>query len=253
MSNEDYLRELLVNQNLTRNQMENLKYQRDAIVNEITNEIGGNPTIFNAGSYAKGTMIKASYDLDIVLYWTNNFQLSPQNLYNEVGSVLQSRGRHPKSKKVGWEIPFPGDFHIDVIPGKEILNKPNYAYLFNKDQISRFQTSVKKHVSHVRNSKRQNVIRLMKLWKQRKNVPIKTFILECIVIESCKGLSRNTLEPQIDAAFEFMCKNILTRRIIDPANSQNFVSDVITSEDKNRIRRLATHAVDAKSWSQVFN
>ena len=38
MSNEDYLRELLSSQDLTRNQIENLKRLRDVIVDEITNE-----------------------------------------------------------------------------------------------------------------------------------------------------------------------------------------------------------------------
>ncbi len=98
MSNEDYLRDLLVSQNLTGNQIENLKYQRDAIIEEIEDEIGGNPTLFNAGSYAKGTMIQAIYDLDIVLYWEHDFRYSPRNLYIEVGSVLQSKGRIPQSK-----------------------------------------------------------------------------------------------------------------------------------------------------------
>lgn len=252
MSNEDYLRELLVNQNLTRNQIENLKNQRDVIVGEIIDEIGGNPTLFNAGSYAKGTMIQASYDLDIVLYWTNDFRYTPRNLYYEVGSVLQSKGRDPKSKKVGWEIPFPGDFHIDVIPGKVIIQKPDYAYLYNKDKDCRFQSSVKNHVSFVKNSRRQDVIRLMKLWKKRKSVPIKTFILEHLIIVGCKGIRRTTLEPQLDAAFEYLIENITTKRILDPANSQNIISDDITHEEKNRIRGLANQASDADNWSQIF-
>ncbi len=252
ISNENYLRELLATQNLTKNQIENLKNQRDAIVEDVVNEIGGNPTLFNAGSYAKGTMIQVSYDLDIVLYWANNFRYSPRNLYNEIGSVLQSKGRNPKSKKVGWEIPFQGDFHIDVIPGKKILNKPNYAYLYNTNTNNRFQSSVKKHVSFVKKANRQSVIKLMKLWKKRKSVPIKTFILEYMIIEGCKRVSRNTLEPQIGAAFEYIEENITTKRILDPANSQNIISDDITQEEKNRIRRLAIQALDADSWSKVF-
>ncbi|KKN05510.1 hypothetical protein LCGC14_1086650 [marine sediment metagenome] len=252
MSNEKYLRELLVSQNLTSNQIENLKNQRDVIVEEIEDDIGGNPTLFNAGSFAKGTMIQASYDLDIVLYWANNFTYTPRNLYIEVGSVLQSKGKTPKSKKVGWEIPFQGDFHIDVIPGKKISNKSGYAYLYNKDQDCRFQSSVKKHVTFVRNSRRQDVIRLMKLWKKRKTVPIKTFILEYIIIESCKGISRNYLEPQLNAAFDFIYDKILSRRILDPANSQNVICNDISDEEKHRSRRLANLALDADSWEQVF-
>jgi tRNA nucleotidyltransferase (CCA-adding enzyme) len=92
ISNEDFLHQILEDQKLDPNQIENLKNQRDAIVGELIKEIGGNPIIYNGGSYAKGTMIRASYDLDIVLYWPINFQYSPKNLYIEVGGVLQSKG-----------------------------------------------------------------------------------------------------------------------------------------------------------------
>jgi len=88
--------------------------------------------------------------------------------------------------------------------------------------------------------------------EKRKSVPLKTFILEHMIIEGCKGVSRNTLEPQLNAAFEYIEDNITTKRIMDPANSQNIISNDITSEEKNRIRRLATQALDTGSWSQVF-
>ncbi|MFX1297716.1 MAG: hypothetical protein ACFFD2_23065, partial [Promethearchaeota archaeon] len=232
MSNEDFLRGILNGQNLTQNQIENLKNQSNAIVRIIVEEIGGNLTKFNGGSYAKGTMIRASYDLDVVLFWPYNFQYSPQNLYSEVGSVLQRNGWNPRSKKVGWEIPFPGDFHIDVIPGKRIMNQRNYGYLYNRNLEKRFRTSVKKQVNFVKKTKRQDTIRLMKLWKKRKNVPIKTFILEDLVIKGCKGLERSSLEPQVIASLDYISRYILTKRVVDVSNSNNVVTDDLTTEVK---------------------
>jgi len=253
LSNEDLLRQILEDQKLDSNQIENLKNQRDAIVGELVEEIGGNPIIYDGGSYAKGTMIRASYDLDIILYWPTNFQYSPQNLYVEVGSILQSKGRNPRSKKVGWEIPFPGNFHIDVIPSKIILNKKNYAYLFNTDTESRFQTSVKKQINNVRHSRRQDVIKLMKLWRIRKLVPIKTFLLENMVIEGCKGITRSILEPQLINAFEYISKEILIKKIHDPSNINNIISNDLSIEQKHRIKNLADNALDAQYWQEVFS
>ncbi len=105
MNNEDNLRTILNDQNLTQNQIENLENQRDAIIGVLIDEIGGNPIKYIGGSYAKGTMIQASYDLDIVLYWPSDYQLSLQDLYTEVGSVLQRNGHRPHSKKLD------GKFH----------------------------------------------------------------------------------------------------------------------------------------------
>lgn len=252
MNNEEYLRGILNQQDLTDNQILNLENQRDAILQELLEEIGGNPTIYNAGSYAKGTMIQAGYDLDIVLNWSYNFHFSPQNLYNEVGIVLQRKGRYPRPKKVGWEIPFPGYFHIDVIPGKQILNQQNLAYLYNSEIGGRFRSSVKLQVNHVKKANRQEIIKLMKLWKIRKDVPIKTFILETMVIDACRGLDRLQLEPQLNHAFEFISENILRIRIVDPSNSQNIISSDLTENDKNRIKNLADEALQARSWPSVI-
>ena len=253
LSNEYLLHQILEDQKLDSNQIENLKNQRDAIVGELVEEIGGNPIRYDGGSYAKGTMIRASYDLDIVLYWPTNFQYSPKNLYIEVGGVLQSKGRNPQSKKVGWEIPFPGNFHIDVIPGKIILNKKNYAYLFNTDTEGRFQTSVKKQVNYVKRSGRQDVIKLMKLWKIRKDVPIKTFILENMIIEGCKDISHSKIEPQLIGAFEYVNEEILIKKIHDPSNINNIISNDITDEEKHRIKILAEEAINAQYWREVFS
>lgn len=71
-----------------------------------------------------------------------------------------------------------------------------------------------------------------------------------MVIDGCKGISRNNLEPQLNAALGYIYDNIISRRITDPANSQNIISDDITTEEKYRIRRLANQALDADSWNQ---
>lgn len=250
--NETYLRNILDDQDLTQNQIENLRNLRDTIEQQLNDSLKGSPKTYYGGSYKKKTMIKASYDLDIILYWAPDAPYTLQNLYKRVGSVLQKNWKCVKSKRVGWELPFEGDFHIDVIPGKESSKDSQYAYLYNRKTGGRFQTSIKIQINYVQNSRRQDAIRLMKLWKKRKNVPIKTFILEQMVIEGCKALSRNTLEPQLDATFEYIKDNITTKKIFDPANSQNIISNEISIEQKNRIRKLASQAINADKWSQIF-
>ncbi|KKN47375.1 hypothetical protein LCGC14_0663680 [marine sediment metagenome] len=190
--------------------------------------------------------------MTLILYWASDAPYTLKNIYKSVGSVLQRNWDYVHKKKVGWELPFKGDFHIDVIPGKYSSTDNTYAYLYNKESGGRFQTSIEIQVNYVKNSKRQDTIRLMKLWKKIKSVPIKTFILEHMTIEGCKGISRNTLEPQLNAVFEYLENNVTTKKISDPANSQNIISNDITAEEKNRIRRLSTKALDAESWSQVF-
>lgn len=252
MANENDLREILNDQDLNDNQIDNLRMQRDIIERQLRNGIKGTPKAYYGGSYAKNTMIRASYDLDIVLYWPSDSPFSLESLYRAAEGVLDSNWRTVVKKKVGLELPFEGDFHIDVIPGKFSSKDQNYAYLYNSKTGGRFQTSIYVQVDYVKKSRRQDIIRLMKLWKKRKNVPIKTFILEICVIEGCKGYDRSKLESQLLATFRYLRDNIQNTRMVDPANTNNVISNDLSKETKNRIRNLAIQAIDLQYWNQVF-
>ena len=73
-----------------------------------------------------------------------------------------------------------------------------------------------------------------------------------MVVRGCKGLRRKDLEPQLKTALKYIVDNITTIRLEDPANPQNIITNDLTTEEKNRIRRLATQAIDAENWNQVF-
>jgi hypothetical protein len=104
----------------------------------------------------------------------------------------------------------------------------------------------------VRRSGRQDVIKLMKLWRIRKEVPIKTFLLENMVIEACKGITRSIIEPHLIKAFEHISEAILIKKIYDPSNINNIISNDLPIEHKHRIKNLADNALDAQYWQDVF-
>lgn len=252
MNNEKILRTILAEQNLNQNQKRQLKELRMRIRDQLEEILEEKPTVYYAGSFRKKTMIKASYDLNIVLYWSSKASSTVKKLYTIVGSALQSNWNRLRAKKVGWEICFEGDFHIDVIPGKRKHKSYREAYLYNRETDGKFLTSINKQVNYIKRRRRSDIIKLIKLWKKRKEVPIKTFILELMVVRGCKGLRRKDLELQLKTALKYIVDNITTIRLEDPANPQNIITNDLTTEEKNRIRRLATQAIDAESWSQVF-
>lgn len=252
MDNEKYLRKILAEQNLNQNQNRQLKELRMKIRDQLEEILEEKPTVYYAGSFRKKTMIKASYDLDIVLYWSSKVSSTVKNLYTKVGSELQKNWNRLRAKKVGWEIGFDGDFHIDVIPGKRKHKSYREAYLYNRETDGRFLTSINKQVNYIKRRRRSSVIKLVKLWKIKNEVPIKTFIPELMVVIGCKGLRRRDLGLQLKTALKYIADNITTIRLEDPANRQNIITKNLTTEEKNRIRRLATQAINVKNWNQVF-
>lgn len=167
--------------------------------------------VYYAGSFGKKTMIREQYDLDIVIYWTNDCGFTLEDIYNGVGNVLRKHWNVVTPKTVAWELPFDGGFHIDVVPGRTLDTTFKYANLYRRDTKSSLQTSIKVHIDKVRNSGRRNAIRLIKLWRKRKSVPLtKTLALELLTIDGCSGQSTSDLAKQVWATFEYLRDNILT-------------------------------------------
>jgi hypothetical protein len=100
MSNDGYLRSLLSAQDLSPQEVATLRATRDAIQTQLS-DLSGSPRFYYAGSYAKGTMIRADYDLDIVTYWPPDCGFSVRNL---------RCCRHPTSEEVAG---IPEDCRVD--------------------------------------------------------------------------------------------------------------------------------------------
>ncbi len=228
MSNQEYLQSLLDGQDLSDAELKTLRELREQIETQLREGLQKVERVYYAGSFGKKTMIREIYDLDIVIYWANDCGFTLQGLYDGVGKVLQKHWKFVNKKTVAWELPFQGGFHIDVVPGRAIDASFNYANLYRTDTGQSFQTSIKTHINTIRNSGRRDAIRLMKLWRKRKNVPIKkTLALELLTIDGCSGTPTTDLEKQLLAALRYIRDNILTARLVDPANTNNVLSDEI--------------------------
>lgn len=251
MTNEDYLRGLLSQQDLTEREYETLRGYRERI-QALLSGFDGNPRFYYAGSYGKKTIIREKYDLDIVIYWPKDSQYAIKDIYDAVGKQLKTKWQSVNSKTVCWEIPFDGGFHIDVVPGRALDDNYQEANLYRTDTGATLKTSIKTHIDIVRNSGRRDAIRLLKLWRERKQAPFKkSFLLEMMTIEGSKGVA--DLPGQVWAALQYIRDNIETVQVKDPANSNNSLSDDIPSSHKQQIKNVARSTLDSSTWSDVFS
>ena len=252
MSNHEYLLERLAGQDLNATQIDTLQLCRKAIENQVA-QLNGTPRFYYAGSYGKKTIISESFDLDIVAYWPDDCGYPLKEIFDAVGSVLKQKWKSASPKTVAWTISFQGGFHIDVVPGRALDKSYKEANLYRSDKDSPMKTSIKVHIDTVRNSGRRDTIRLMKLWNVRNGAPWKKSLpLELMTIEALKGTSTTDLEQQLLKVFGHIRDTIARVRIVDPANSNNIVSDAWTDTDRMAIKLAAEAAIQAKLWSDVF-
>ena len=248
-----YLEKLLKSQDLSISESQFLQHLRNQVQVQLS-ELPGNPRFYYAGSYGKKTMIRARYDLDIVVYWPHSAPYTIQDIYCGVGEVLQKHWSIVNSKTVSWELPFDGGFHIDVVPGRALDDEYYEANLYRTDTETTLKTSLKKHIETVRTSGRIPVIRLVKLWRERKQVPFqKSFLLELMTIEGCKGKTAGDYHGQFFAALTHIRNSIMSCTILDPANSNNLLSDDLSLGVRKKIKDAADQAITAKNWNDIFN
>lgn len=247
-----YFQSLLKSQNLRATEIEALQDLRNEIQRQLS-VLDGNPRFYYAGSYGKKTMISARYDLDLVVYWPDDAGYTIKGIYDGVGQVLQSHWNIVNSKTVCWELPFDGGFHIDIVPGRALDRNFFEANLYRTDTGSTLKTSLKTHIDTVRNSGRIPAIRLMKLWKERRRVPFrKSFLLELMTIEGCRGRNFDDFPGQIMGSLTYIRDNILNCSFKDPANTNNSLSDDLDRATRVEIKTEAEAAIAATTWQDVF-
>jgi hypothetical protein len=195
-------------------------------------------------------MIRERYDLDIVAYWSQDTKYTIKGIYDGVGEQLRKKWTL-NSKTVCWEVPFEGGFHIDVVPGRALDSVFKEANLHRTDTGNTLKTSIKTHIDTVRKSGRRDAIRLMKLWRERRQVPFKkSFLLELLTIYGTNGTRFDDLPAQVDAALTYVRDSIETKQVLDPANSNNSLSDDISVWEKKHIREAAAAALNRSSRRQ---
>lgn len=248
-----YLDQLLATQYLTYEEEKHLCEIAEDLKKRLSN-LEGHPQFYYAGSFGKDTIVRESYDLDLVVYWPSTAQkYSIQGIYESVGNLLEKQGFLVNSKNVCWEIPCKGGFHIDVVPGRALDPDFYEVNLYRVDRGTTLKTSLKAHIDIVTKSKRTPVIKLMKLWRYRQGVPFKkSFLLELMTIEGCKGKRVDDLEGQFFAALKYISANIINCYFEDPANSNNIISEDLFNEQKRIIKRDAERALSAKRWEDIF-
>ena len=126
MTITEYLEAVLQQQDVADDsaEMKELRQHRKDVEALLLAHFGdASPTIRYGGTKAKGTLIKESYDLDIVCYFRNDEKDAGDTLKaiftNVAAALAEKYAVDPKtsalrlhSKDKAWS-----DFHIDVVPG----------------------------------------------------------------------------------------------------------------------------------------
>ncbi|HVU06645.1 MAG TPA: hypothetical protein VHE10_02560 [Candidatus Paceibacterota bacterium] len=266
MDIQKFLNSLLASQDLLIEQENSLQTHKKEVTDFLVAEFGNKPKIKYAGSREKGTMIRDSYDLDIVCYFPSTDTRSLKEIRQEVSDHLSQR--YVMQDKASAEritnlkgAKTPESYHIDVVPGRFIEGSNDVFIHVAYGDKERMQTNLKTHIDHIAKSGCVPVIRLVKLWSVRNNVSIKTFILELFVVEVLKGSqNKGDLRSGFIKVMEALRDNFGSMQLVDPANSNNVVSRTIDSSQRVMVSHVADETLskiedstNLSDWRAVFH
>ena len=268
MTSAEYLAAILDEQQLTEDEVVALQDEQARISSAIASELSdASPDLQAAGSFAKGTLISTSYDLDVVCYFDNDDAAAGETLkdiFENVRGALETAYKvEPKKSALRLTGRSEGvtepelEFEVDVVPGRFVDDAQEDVFLFqNEGEKNRLKTNLKAHVSHVQDSGLVDVVRLAKLWKLRTGLEVKTFVLELVVIEVLEASTEDTHDTNLVSLWTALRDDIDDIEIEDPANpSGNDLSEFFGDEEREALASAAALTLgllEAEGWEAVF-
>lgn len=268
MNINEFLGKLIESQALSDERLKDLSSHREEVEGYLREKYGEEPTIRYAGSKAKGTMIAESYDLDMTCYFPSTNESTLKEIHDSVEKTIskqylvERKASAVRIKKVDNNVET--DYHIDVVPGRFVDGKKGDVFLHVVyGEKERMQTNIDTHITYVKDSGCQDIIKLTKLWKVRNKIPLKTFVFEIAIVEALKGSkSKEDFSKSLRVVFEQFRDEIQKVKLVDPANTNNIVSEAVSSAEKGVIAAKAGEALkilednkedEILGWKKVFN
>jgi len=208
-------------------------------------------TIYPTGSFAKKTNIVGATDLDLFISLSHSTPGTLESIYNNLSSYLKLWGFSPRKQNVSIGINYE-DLSIDLVPGRKQRGATNDHSIYKRKAGTWTQTNVRKHILHVRKSGKRNEIRAIKIWRELHGLEFPSFYLELSVMEALKRRLAGRLSKNLQRVFEYLASNFENSRIIDPANSNNIISDDLTAKEKEKIAEMAYESLYESYWHNVI-
>lgn len=203
-----------------------------------------------SGSLAKGTGISIGTDADIFISIASNTPCTLAEMYETLHTAVSGAG-HPARKQnvsIGTKI---NGYTIDLVPGKRQSQYGDDHSLYRNKAQTWTQTNIAKHIDYVRQSNRVDEIRILKIWRQLHGLEFPSFFLEMAVIDALRYARAGNLSANVLGALDHLRDKIESVRYIDPANSNNIVSDDCSVAEKRAIARQAASSRAEQTWERI--
>jgi hypothetical protein len=205
-----------------------------------------------SGSAKKGTAVSNGTDVDLFISLSSTTTNPLKELYDSLYEYIKGKGFNTRRQNVSIGVDY-NSVQIDLVPAKRQGQYGNDHSLYVSKKNTWTKTNVDTHISQVSNSNRLNEIRLTKIWRNINNLDFPSFYLELIVIDALKNRTIGATDTNFLEALRFISQAIETRRYMDPANTNNCISDQISNAEKRKIALAASNSASKQYWRDIIS
>ncbi len=202
-----------------------------------------------SGSFAKGTANKSGTDIDLFISLSQNTPGTLKEIYEKLFTTMQQRGYAPKRQNVSINIKV-NSYDVDLVPAKRQDGYSQDHSLYRRKADTWTKTNVATHIRDVSSSGRTQEARIVKLWRNQKGLDFPSFYLELTVIDAL-AYARGSISGNVWKVFEYLRDSFASARVVDPANTNNVISDDLTASEKAKVKAAAVQALGAANWDQI--
>lgn len=216
-------------------------------------------SILNSGSRAKGTAISLASDVDYLISLSSDCDTNNggglKGIYESLGSYLSANYSSVRKQNVSFRIKL-SDLEVDITPARKQSGNTNDHSIYLSKLGTWRQTNIQKHITDISGSGRLNEIKLLKIWRELNKLDFPSIYLEYLTLSILSGKSKDS--SKLGDNFWYLLNelakdtsNPFDSKIVDPANSNNILSDLLTANEKKSIISKAKISVGQQYWENI--
>jgi hypothetical protein len=204
-----------------------------------------------SGSFSKGTANAGRTDIDLFISVSPDVTDTLSEIYEKLDRALKTAGYKTRRQNVSININVAGH-SVDLVPARRQNLMLEDHWLYRRKIDSRTKTNVGVHALLVAHSGRTEEIRIVKLWRDQWGLDWPSFYLELTVLRALGTFTPyNDLAANVSKVFDFLRDEFAGTRIMDPANTNNIISEDLTSAEKRKISAAAAQARATPYWNDI--
>lgn len=207
--------------------------------------------IYLTGATEKKTNSKSKQTIEILISIKAKDMRSPEEIIESYANYFRYLDFEVQVRQFAICFTY-HDVNFELIPSKLKSGTYNYHYLYDTQAKKVTVTNMNILRNDVVNSKNQDEIILLKLWRDKQGLQFPSIYIELVVMAVMKKCDKKGLFSRFIKVLDYLKKDFAIDVYYDPSNTDNIVSDMLSPSEKELIKQCAKKSISLEFLHDVL-